>query len=279
MTVRPATEADIPVFDALFARHADTSMFLRQALLAGISGGPSPLDARFWRVGDGAVALSTGGFLSMQIPDATEAQLAALRVALEGETLRGMSGEASQVERLLPALGLDETLLGVDGVEPLYRLELADLGTGHRGDLRRPEAGDLGWLTRWRQFYEAELHGHAPQAAIRRHVEALVSADRMRILWSGGVPVAVTAFNARLPAPAGMVQVGGVFTPRAFRSRNFARMAVALHLAEARDEGAQTAILFASGPPAMRAYEAIGFRQVGRYRLAMFQPPVVVSAG
>lgn len=269
--VRRVSVAEIPTLSAFLARHAETSMFLREALLAGVEGGPGPRDARFWWVGEGAVALSTAGFLSIQLPSATPADLADLRGALAGERIFGIAGEAGQVAALLPALEIGPPQF--DGAEPLCRLDLADLRLPQGGAvLRRPLKDDLGWLGRWRLRYESELHGAADLAAVTRHVGGLMAQDRLRILMEGGVPVAITAFNARLPAPARMVQVGGVYTPLAYRGRGYARLAVAHHLAEARGEGAETAILFASGPPALRAYQAIGFQQIGAYRLTLFPP-------
>lgn len=275
--VRRVRAQDVPALSAFLARHAETSMFLREALLSGVDGGPGPRDARFWWVGEGVVALSTAGFLSIQMPSSTPGDLDALRAALAGESVFGIAGEAAQVAALLPALTLGTPQF--DGAEPLCRLPLHDLRLPE-GDavLRRPLPGDLGWLGRWRQRYEAELHDAAELAAVTRHVATLMAQDRLRILMQGGVPVALTAFNARLPAPAQMVQVGGVYTPPAYRGRGYARRAVALHLAEARGEGAETAILFASGPPALRAYQAIGFRQIGAYRLTLFPGARLVPA-
>ena len=73
------------------------------------------------------------------------------------------------------------------------------------------------------------------------------------------------------------MQVGGVYTPPGLRGRGQARRAVALHMQELRGEGVQTAILFASGAAACRAYEAIGFRRIGTYSLAILEEPVVIG--
>ena len=276
IAARPATAADIPVLEALFARHAETSMFLRQSLLHGVTGGDAPQSARFWRLGEGAFALSTAGFLSVQVPGLGAAEAQAIRAAISGERLAGLSGEAAQIEALVPHLRLPDGALAHRASEPLYRLDLT--GFAPRGlapaVLRSVRPEDLAWLPRWRLAYEAETLGSGDPARAAAQVRAM--GDRLRLLWQGGIPVAMTSFNARLPPPAAMVQVGGVYTPPAFRGRGFARTAVGLHLAEAAAEGARTAILFASGPPAMRAYEAIGFRQIGRYALAVLHCPVLL---
>ena len=123
--VRRVMAQEVPVLSAFLARHAETSMFLRESLLSGIDGGPEPKNARFWWVGEGAVALSTAGFLSVQLPSATPADLVALRAALAGERVFGIAGEAGQVAALLPALELGAPRF--NGAEPLCRLQLSDL--------------------------------------------------------------------------------------------------------------------------------------------------------
>ncbi len=84
-----------------------------------------------------------------------------------------------------------------------------------------------------------------------------------------GVPVSFSGFNARLPD---VVQIGGVFTPPALRSRGWARAAVASQLAAVIVEGVSRAILFTGedNPAGQRAYQAIGFRAIGDYGLLLF---------
>lgn len=278
---RPAVPADIPALEAFLARHAETSMFLRQSLTLGVAGGAAPHAARFWWLEEGVFALSAAGFLAVQAPGLGPPGARAIRAALAGELLAGITGEGRQVAALLPHLGLPEAAFAHVGEEPLYRLDLAGFDPGRlplaAGDLRPVREADLAWLPRWRLAYEREMLGTGTAARARAQVEAAVRAGRLRLLWQGGVPVAMTAFNARLERPAAMVQVGGVYTPPAFRGRAFARTAVARHLAEAAAEGLRTAILFASGPPAMRAYEAIGFERVGRHTLAILHPGARVA--
>nr|WP_255743953.1 GNAT family N-acetyltransferase [Aliiroseovarius sediminis] len=102
---------------------------------------------------------------------------------------------------------------------------------------------------------------------------ALETGD-VRIMEVNGQPVAMTAINARLPD---MIQIGGVYTPPTLRGKGYARRVVALHLAEEREQGVTNAILFASGPAACRAYEAIGFRHIGSYALAILKEPVILG--
>ena len=67
------------------------------------------------------------------------------------------------------------------------------------------------------------------------------------------------------------MQVGGVYTPPEFRRRGYARAVVAASLGEAATGGAEQAVLFTpqANKAAQRAYEAIGFRSSGRYRVTL----------
>ncbi len=79
---------------------------------------------------------------------------------------------------------------------------------------------------------------------------------------------------ASLNATAGTaVQVGGVYVPGAFRNRGYGRAVTRALLAEAAASGARQAVLFANNAASVRAYRAIGFRQVGWYRIAFLHQP------
>jgi len=58
--------------------------------------------------------------------------------------------------------------------------------------------------------------------------------------------------------------------------RGYARFVVALHLQDMAEKGVETAILFASGKAACRAYVAIGFERIGIYSLAILSGPITV---
>jgi len=281
----PATLADLPAVEAFLAAHAATSMFLRANLRdPGLRDhglrdhAPNAMSLVLTRKAgavSGVFGITQAGYVLCQAPDATAADWAAFARWLQGRPLAGATGDAAQIAQLTKALGLAPGDLALNEVEPLYRLSLDDLRTDGLapGSLRLPEADDHALLTGWFRTYETEALNTPPGAAAaraRERADAAVSGDRVRLLVQDGVPVAMTAFNARLPD---MVQVGGVYTPPGGRGRHRARTAVALHLAEARAEGVSTAILFASGPAACRAYEALGFLRIGAYALAILKEP------
>lgn len=237
----------------------------------------APRAMRFWvdRAAPAVLGVSNEGML---MPQAPGHGFSGARTALDGRTIMGAVGEASQVRRLLAALGLDGAPAIVDEDEPQFVLDLADLAAPAPGGTLAPLAADPDRARAWRAAYLVETVGEtADEAAaiaatdVARHIET----GSHRFLMLDGEPVAMTGWNARLPE---IVQVGGVYTPPALRGRGHARRALALHLADAAAEGARRATLFASGPAAVRAYEALGFRRIGDFALTLFRPHPVVAA-
>jgi RimJ/RimL family protein N-acetyltransferase len=234
----------------------------QEAKIAGVA-------ARYWN-----------GNLVLQAPVKVPALC---RVALEvsGRTLRGLVGPAAQVEAARLALGLAPARIQLDQEEHLYSLALANLqvpaalSTGRlRG--RRIEPRDVERLTAWRVGFSLESLGEQESPALwsqcRASVERGMVEGRIWLLEDEGRPVSTTAFNTAIREA---VQVGGVWTPPELRSRGYARAAVAVSLLAAHVEGAERGILFTGkeNVPAQRAYEALGFRNVGDYRLLLLRPP------
>ena len=173
------------------------------------------------------------------------------------------------------------------GAELLYALDLDDLVVPESiasGELsvRRTRPDEQGLLAQWRADYMVEALGYPDNAATRAE-----AATDMAAVFADGEPrdlfvlleedrvVATSAFNARLPE---LVQIGGVWTPAADRGRGLGRAVVAGQLLHARAEGVRRSVLFTgeSNTPARRAYEALGYRQVGDYGLTLFAAPIDV---
>jgi predicted GNAT family acetyltransferase len=96
------------------------------------------------------------------------------------------------------------------------------------------------------------------------------------VLEDRGQPVATSSFNTAI---AEAVQIGGVWTPPDLRRRGYGRAVVAVSLEDARAEGATTAILFTGveNIPAQKAYQALGFRQIGDYRLLLLRKGIPIE--
>ncbi len=101
--------------------------------------------------------------------------------------------------------------------------------------------------------------------------------QQSNVYWAlvvDGIPVALSGFNASIPQA---VQVGPVWTPPPYRNKGYARLLLALTLQQAKQRGVEKAILFTHTPAAIRAYIALGFENIGSYRLAILKTPLFIS--
>ncbi|UWQ14805.1 GNAT family N-acetyltransferase [Aliiroseovarius sp. M344] len=284
--IRVAQPGDEAAIEGFLKQHAATSMFLRSNLAnLGLAPSASPRSTEFWLFGApdlrGVIGFSKAGFVMCEVPDLRLCDWQEFAAAVEGRTVAGIMGDPTQVDLGKRGLGIDAAAYSTDREEPLYRLPLDGLITPDGvGKLRPATDDDLDMLVEWVIDYDLTAFGLTLDDRVRRRAretaQAHIASDNHRILECKGVPVAKTAFNATLPD---MVQIGGVYTPPCLRSKGYARRAVALHLREAQGKGVKTAILFASGEPACRAYEAIGFQKIGSHTLAILAEPQVIGAG
>lgn len=278
MSFLPAGEAERREIEDWLDARLTHAMFPRNNLMHyGMAGG-HPLAVRFWlsrRGGaiDGLVAQTEGG---MVLPVALGSSGAeAVAAALVGREVRGLIGPAEAARPLAAALRL-KGRVQIDDDEQHMALSLAGLrlpdGPGVIVPLAEaPRAQVLDWL----EAYQTEALGTAPARAGAEALasyESYVGRGSHVVLMEGGEALAMTGFNARLPS---MVQVGGVYTPPALRGRGHARRALGLHLAQVRAGGVGGAVLFASGPPAVRAYRALGFQTIGTWTMLLLAAPEV----
>ncbi|PYE84747.1 GNAT family N-acetyltransferase [Pseudoroseicyclus aestuarii] len=278
----PADRGDVPALRDFLQRHVLTSMFPLSnldefGLVVDIA--DHPRATRFWLEQGpeglrGVLGLTVAGMAMPQMPGG---DMGAAARALAGQEVFGITGESGQVAALAQALDAGTRPLRMNDDEPQYALDLANLVIPD-GDSRLVPLDETQRevAIQWRAAYEQEVLGETAERApgvAARGVAEWIAGGSHRVLLQDGEPVAMTGFNAALPD---IVQIGGVYTPPALRGRGLARRAVALHLEEAREAGVRRATLFASSAAAARAYEAIGFRQVGRFTILLFAQPFVV---
>jgi predicted GNAT family acetyltransferase len=81
-------------------------------------------------------------------------------------------------------------------------------------------------------------------------------------LWEDGRPLTMAG---AMPAVAGVVRIGGVYSPPEVRGRGYASACVAALSQQALDRGASACMLFtdAVNPTSNAIYQRIGYRQVG----------------
>ena len=280
----PGDQADVI---ALLAGHADSSLFLRRNVAVT---GLADRDERYHGTWAGAfedgrlvaVAQHTRfGSVLLQAPSHV-AEVTRESVRASARPVGGIVGPWQHALGARTALGLDGAPTRVESHEGLYALPLDAIivpeslarGTWH---CRRARRDELEHLVSWRVGYNVETNGHidgpAMRALSREEIEAGLAEGSGWVLEIDGTPVAYQQFNAMLPD---VVQVGGVWTPPALRSRGYGRAVVAGSLLAAREDGVRRGVLFTgeSNLPARRAYAALGFRRVGDWALIFFKEPM-----
>jgi RimJ/RimL family protein N-acetyltransferase len=276
--IRSAGSADAAAVEAFLLRHVDQAMFpLTNLRSHGLGDGDFVSDhthaMRVWVVGPGLrgiIGVTRQGMLLPMLPDGGD--LAGLAAALDGLDLTGSVGPAVQVRRVLDALGLSGKPTVRDEDEPGFTLDLAALRVPDHPEARliMPDEDHRALLTSWRAAYHVEVLGTAAEKVTARaeaDIAGYLAKGSHRVLLVRGEAVAMTGFNATLPE---IVQIGGVYTPPALRGRGYARLAVALHLDQARLKGVTRAVLFAANAAAARAYQAIGFQPAAPVGLVLF---------
>lgn len=274
--MRRATEADVPDIAAYLEARLVKAMFPLGNLLTHGLGEGHPHAMTFWLdEADGALAGVLGQTThGIVLPAHAAPDMDAVRAALDGRGITGIVGPAGEARALERGLSLVDAPRTLDEDEPHLELALGELrvpdGSGHlRPADEAPEATLRDWMA---DYHRAALSTpeHLVAENVDRWYHNAVQNSSHRVLMDGATPLALTGLNARA---AGMVQVGGVYTPPPLRGRGHARRAVALDLLAAREDGATGAALFASGPSALAAYAAIGFRRIGSWTLVLFDGP------
>ena len=275
---RTAQDVDVPTIDAFLSRHIQTSMFPLANLREHGLHNAHPRALKAW-VLDGArhavFSITNEGMVLPQCPDCTDEELADAIDLIRGHALFGLAAEATQARRIMRLAGWEDRPATLNSDEPGFALDLdklikPDVPGAKLVPLREPH---LTICTGWRESYLIEAMDFAPDRArpqAAQDIAGYIERDSHRVLLVKGQPVAMTGFNAHLPE---IVQIGGVYTPPELRGRGYARVAVALHLEQARRAGVTRAVLFAASDSAARAYIAIGFKPAGHYSLILFTNP------
>ncbi len=283
--IRRAEPGEEGRLEAFLAQHANTSMFLRGNLAThGLVPSDHPHSSTYWlaETEQGEIRAVAGcnndGFLMAQVPGEVPGFWQAMANVLAGRKICGMTGEDGQVQAALAGLGLADAGFTLNHAEPLYRLELSEL-EDPKAQIRPAQPGDEQLLKSWffEHFLDTGFTSNKLQASAdaRRRAARVVGEDSLRLLLEDGSrPVAMAGINARA---GDMVQLGSVHVPRDLRNAGRGRRVTAALLAEERAKGTRTAVLFANNAAAARAYEAIGFRLVGQYRIAILSRPQPVQ--
>ncbi|WP_371808221.1 GNAT family N-acetyltransferase [Ruegeria sp. HKCCA5491] len=278
MTWRQARQEDVPMIDRFLSKHIQTSMFPLANLRDFGLRGCDPRALNVWALGDSPraiLAITNEGMVLPQCPDCSDAELLEAIELIRGRALFGLAAEATQARRFMHLAGWDNRPATMNSDEPGFTLDLNHIVLPETSGATLVPLGDVDReiAEGWRQSYLTEamdFDEDRAQNQSKKDVAAYVERDSHRALLVSGQPVGMTGFNARLPE---VVQIGGVYTPPTLRGCGYAKLAVALHLLEARAAGVTRAVLFAASDSAARAYIAIGFKPAGQYSLILFKTP------
>lgn len=291
LSVKALDNSDRAAMAGFLAGHAESSMFLLgNARAQGLVYSGRPQSAEYWGAFDGSgrmqgvLAHCWNGNVLLQAPEpAALARILDGFAAAASRPVAGALGDVDQVQALIDRLGAGEPDFAVNAREDLYALPLDALtwpGRETAARLRVALAREAGraLLTDWIRAFEIEglgaAEGPALEATVTERVDGFMTREDIWVLYDGSEPVCLSGFNATLPE---MVQIGPVWTPPAQRNRGHARYLLAATLAAARDQGVERAILFTQSAAAAKAYEAVGFRKIGTYRIALLRDPVPVT--
>lgn len=274
-TFTRATQSDLDEIRSFWNAHVVTSMFPLVNLRDHGLCGETPRALNLWVLRQagisGVLAITNEGMLMPQLPDMSDADWQGAADILRNRSIKGAIGAAEQVRALIKACGLGSAPTRLNEDEPGFELDLRDLIVPpHEQANLRPITPSDTLVIDWRAAYHREALGtpdtEADMAA-QNDVESYLASGNYRLLFVQGNPVCFSGFNAAL---SDIVQIGGVYVPPHLRRRGYARLAVALHLAEARQAGIKRACLFAANAAAAKGYKAIGFRQTGDISLVLF---------
>ena len=279
MTFVRVTQTDIPSIIAFLNVHADYTMFPLSNLARFALDGEENLAPRMWmKKIDTITDVLTVSKAGMVLPYLPSGDFEGAARCLSRRTLIGINGAAQSALGMQNALGLGHGAVDMvlDTDEIHFALELAQLkipdGSTHLVTLSEATRAIV---TEWMIDYDVNTLGMTlgtAKATVPDKINVMMTRGNRVVLMDGTTPVATTAFNASLPH---MVQIGGVYTPPDHRGCGHARRAVALHLHEARAQGATRAVLFADHPSAIAAYRSVGFTEIGKWHLAVFKTPQV----
>jgi predicted GNAT family acetyltransferase len=284
MQYRKLHDADFDAANAFLANHAATCMVLRGNLrTAGIERRRHPLSGSWFGevAHDGSISAIIAQFGNGNVfveagdQPAIPRRLTNAFVADPLKPVAGVFGDADPAQDMLVQLGLRDVGYAINASDVLYELDLNNLvvpQNARADDFQMVDADKIerNTLLRWLRAYEIEALGAEDIPSLDSKIASrLVHALDARSMWGlivDGKAVALSGFNAVLPD---MVQVGPVWTPPEERSKGYARILVAKTLLAVRARGVKRAVLSTDNEAAAKAYEALGFKKIGRYRLAL----------
>lgn len=284
-TIRLLTADDAAALDEFLAPHTAEAFYLRSnAKAAGLVYEGKPLQAEYFGAfenGKLVGALAYSWLNTLLVYTENQACLHALAQAVlpsirkRGGKIDALLGLAPHVDGLIAGLRLPQEAFRRFGHDGLFLLDLQTLRLPAKADdlsLRLAKETDRALLIDWRMAFNIEANNAQPGPALKKNVEKEVDhwlkTKQTFILENGSDPVSFCGIGGSLPE---IVIVGPVWTPVKLRNRSYGRLVTGYGLRQLAEERPllREATLFASRPEAIRVYEALGFKRIADWRLAL----------
>jgi GNAT superfamily N-acetyltransferase len=291
MIIRRLNNKDQEPLDRFLVNHTESSMFIRSNMKrADLEYQDRNYHGEYIGALDesenfvGVIALYWNGNIMMQAPDKDVLDsLAAHFHNNISNPIKGVLGPGDQAEFIIQKFGLSSAKYLMNDQSGLYTLDLKEMTKPQNFEFERSQIAPLNDVDRnivtiWIRSFMIEAlreeEGPGLDNKVEKRVARTLKEKTFSALLFDGKPVSINGYNATLKEA---VQVGSVYTPPEYRKCGFARALLYLSLKQAQENGVEKAVLFAHDTAAVKAYEAIGFKRVGTYRLARLREPVSLS--
>lgn len=285
IAIKRLDQLHIDELSSYLNHYQETTMFIRNNLYhSGITYQDAPFHGEYYGSFEnnkinGVLAHYWNGNVMMQSENFSA--LSALVEEFELKRTRpiaGILGEDSQANFVIDKLSLESSLFAINYQEKLFLLNIEKVVIpqaihSYSYTLKTVQECDMDVIKEWLIAYHIEALGDdANNAKLEESIideiqDSQISQNRW-VLFVNNTPVSLCGFNATLPD---IVQLGPVYTPPSLRNKGFARVAVYLCLKQAAAQQVKRAILFTNDNSAICAYQALGFHQIGKYRLALLK--------
>jgi hypothetical protein len=283
------TAADAALLDAFLKPHTAAAFHLRSnAAKAGLIYNGNPYEAEYLGAFNGERLVGVVGYswrhtLLLYIEELGCIPLLAHAliplIKKRSGVLEGILGLPQQSQPLIAALNLPDQCFRCNEPERLYSLALQDLSvppllqypTYH---VRRAIQSDAPLLYQWRIAFDTEALNAIPGTALEQKVTAeidrRIALQELFLLEQAAEPLAFCGISGFLMEA---MHIGPVYTPPPLRNRGYAKAITAGAILQRYQEqpSLEQAILIVENPAAERAYQAIGFKKISDYQLALIR--------
>ncbi|HGI8165981.1 TPA: GNAT family N-acetyltransferase [Legionella pneumophila] len=285
IAIKKLDELHVDELSSYLNHYQETTMFIRNNLYhSGITYQDAPFHGEYYgsfenKQLNGVLAHYWNGNVMMQAENFSALSSLIDEFKLKrSRPIAGILGEDSQANFVIEKLGLQSALFAINYQEKLFSLNLEKMIIpqaihSYSYTLKTLQECNIDVIKEWLIAYHIEALGDdvnnpkLEQSIIDEIKDTQLSQNRW-VLFVNNTPVSLCGYNANLPD---IVQLGPVYTPPSLRNKGFARVAVYLCLKQATTQQVKRAILFTNDNSAICAYLALGFHEIGKYRLALLK--------